>query len=194
MEDQVRQATQAEAKAMTALKGAEREVQKIEDKLSRLQKGAELAVGQDDEDTAREAVNAQISLEEKLKNKQEALTRATKAKDDAKAARQQVQGQLDELRSKKDDILTRARVASNRKKTQRSVHGHVNSSQSILDSVEQLESRVDETEAELEVQQEMSGHVGKQSLEKKLDDLEKKGAVEERLAALKKKAGSGSNQ
>ena len=62
MEEQIRKATSAEAKAMAGTKAAQRELDTVKDKLDRMQKGASLAMDQGDEDTAREAITAQISL------------------------------------------------------------------------------------------------------------------------------------
>jgi phage shock protein A len=194
MEDQVRSATEAEAKAMASVKGAERDLKQIEQKLDRMTKGAELAVDKGDEDTAREAVSAQIDLESEIKRKQEALKRSQAAMEDARAAREQVQAQLAEVRNKKDEILTRARVIRNQKKVERTVSAPVSSARSILDAVAQLETKVEEQEAEIEVQRDMASAGGGPSLDKRLKDLEVSSEVEERLAKLKKKTGKASKE
>ncbi len=189
MEDQVRVATEAEAKAMAAVKAAERETEQVQDKLDRMTKGAELAVKEGEEQTARDAVSAQIDLERTLATKQDALARAQATYGDAKQAREQVQAQLEELRVKKDEILTRSRVAKNQQNVEKTVSGPASSTGSILDSVARLEAQVEEAEAGLEVRREMSaGESGGPSLEKRLDDLEKNTEVDKRLAALKAKA------
>ena len=190
MEGQVRAAVDAESKAMASVKGAEREVGQVKERLERMQKGAQLAMDKDDEATAREAVSAQIGLEGELVRKEDALARARTSLDDARSARKQIQDQLQELRDKKEEIVTRARIAKTQKKVEKTVTGPVASAESILDSVSQLESRVEETEAELDVQRDMSTSAGGSSLEKKLKDLETSSDVDDRLAALKKKAGA----
>ncbi len=189
MEDQVRAATEAEAKAMASVKGSERDLKQSNDKLERMQNGAQLAMDSGDEDTAREAITAQMTLEKEVERKTENLERSKSAHKDANAARKQIQQQLEEIRTKKEEILARARVTKVQKKVQQTVSGPVSSSKSILDTVAQMEAKVDETEAQLEVQQEIasSGNAGP-SLEKRLANLEKDAGVEERLAALKKKA------
>lgn len=189
MEDQVRAATGAEAKAMASVKAAERDIEQVKSKLEHLGKGAELAMDKGDEATARDAVSAQISLESDLKRKEDALARSQTAFENARNARKQIQSQLDEMRAKKEEILTRARVARNQKKIEKTVHGPVSSAKSILDTIAQLESKVEETEAELEVQSEMTKEDGGPSLDKRLTDLEQESEVESRLAALKKKTG-----
>ena len=189
MEDQVRVATEAEAKAMASVKGAQRELQQVNDKLERMKQGAQLAVDKGDEATAREAIAAQMNLESEAKRKAGALERAEATYADAKNARKQTQQKLDEVRTKKEDILTRACVAKTQKKIQQTVHGPVSSAKSILDAVAQMESKVEETEAQLEVQSEITQDSTGLSLEKRLDQLETEAGVEEHLAALKKKVG-----
>ncbi len=190
MEDQVRAAADAEAKAMAAVKAAERDTGKVKTSLERVGSGAEMAMGQGDEDTAREAVTTQIKLEADLAQKEAACAAMQGAYADAKAAREQIQSQLDELRSKKDEILTRARVAKSRQKIEKTVHGQASSADSILDAVAKLEANVEEAEADLEVRQQLDGGTGSPSLERKLDDLEKNAELEKRLAQLKSKVGT----
>ena len=189
MEGQVRAATDAAAKAMAAVKAAQREVAEAQGRLDRMQKGAELALNKGDEATAREAVSAQINLEADLKRRQEAQARCQTAQEDAREARKQIQAQLEELRAKKDEILTRARVAKARKRVERTVQGPIGSAKSILDSVAQMESKVEEAEAELDVRREMGKGAGGPSLDKRLQQFEKDEEVEKRLAALQKKMG-----
>jgi phage shock protein A len=189
MEGQVRTITEAEAKSMAAVKGAERDVEQVKEKLARLQRGAETAMSQGDEVTARDAVSAQIDLEADLGRKEETLERARGAATNARDARLDLQNELDELRSKKDEILTRARVARTQKQVEKTVRGPVDSSGSILDAVSRLESKVEETEAELAVQREVGRGSVAPSLERRLDDLERGSEVENRMAALKRHGG-----
>lgn len=190
MEEQIRAATNAEAKALGAVKAAQRKADETGGRIDRLAKGAELAVKQGDEATAREALSAQIAAEESLKQAQDALARSQTAFEQATEARKQLQQQLQELRAKKDELLTRARLARTQKKVQRTVSGPSESAKSILDAVSKMESKVQETEAELEVQREMDqGTKASPSLDRKLKDLETGTEVQKRLAALQSKAG-----
>jgi phage shock protein A len=188
MEGQVRTLTEAEAKAMASVKGAERALAQLNEKLARLQKGAETAMSQGDEETARDAVTAQISLESGLQSKQDSLERAKAAVGNARDARMDLQAQLEELRSKKDEILTRARVARSQRQVEKTVRGPIDSSGSILDAVSRLETQVEESEAELAVQREVGRGAASPSLERRLEDLEKNAEVEKRFAALKQTA------
>ena len=189
MEDQIRAATNAEAKALGAVKSAQRKLDETGGRIERLTKGAELAVQQGDEDMAREALGAQVTAEESQKLNEDALARARSALDSATEARKQLQGQLQELRAKKDELLTRARIAKTQKKVQQTVGGPNQSALSILDTISKMEAKVQEEESELEVQREMSQGKPGPSLEKKLKDLEVSAEVQKRLAVLQGKAG-----
>lgn len=187
MEAQVRAATDAEAKALASAKAAERAEAATGEKLTNMINGAEAAMAKGDEATAREAIQAQLALEQELEAKQKAVEQTRAASNDATAAREQIEKQLGELRGKKDEILTRARVAKAQQKIEKTVHGPSTSAGSILDAVARLESQVEETEAELSIRRGMGEGGATPSLEKRLDDLQKEAEVEKRLEALKKK-------
>ncbi len=190
MEDQVRAATDAEAKAMAAVKAAERSRDQVAGKLDTMTTGAQSALEQGDEATAREALAAQIQLENEMARRADAVAAANTSYSDAHAARVQTQQQLDDVRAKKDEILTRARVAKSQAKIQRTVQGPAASSGSILDAVSRMEAKVDEQEAELAVRKVMggTGAGGSASLEQRIEKLHKDQEVERRLAALKAKS------
>jgi phage shock protein A len=189
MEDQLQAATEAEAKAMAALKSARRDLQRQDDKVQRFGRGAALALKKGDQETARMSVEAQIESEKMLAVCQQNADAATDALDHANAARKKIQKQLDELRAKKDEILTRARVAKVQQKIQRTVSGSVGSSDSILDAVARLESNVEEAEAELEIQAGLTGDSsGSPSLQRRLSELDHDAEIEKRLAALRQEA------
>jgi phage shock protein A len=166
MEDQVRAAISAETKALAACKAAERDAARTRQKLDRMMRGAEVAVGKGDNDTARDAIKAQLALESDLKIQDDAVSRAGRAYEDAKSARMQIEEQLDELRAKKNEILTRARVAKTQKKIERTVSGRPRSTASILDAVVRLEGKVEEAEAELEIRRGIDKGGAEPSLER----------------------------
>jgi phage shock protein A len=187
MEDQVRAAVSAETKALAACKAAERDVRQVQGKLDRMVRGAELALEKGDNETARDAVRAQIAFESDLKVREDAVRRAQRAHEDARGARVQIEEQLEELRIRKNEILTRARIARAQTKIEKTVSGSAGSSKSILDAVARLEGKVEEAEAELEVRRGMGNEKATPSLERRLEELEQNEEIEKRLAELKKK-------
>lgn len=187
MEDQVRAAIKAETTALAASKAAERDAGNTRQKLDRMLRGAEIAVEKGDDKTARDAVKAQIALESDLNVQDDAVARALRAYEDANAARMQIEEQLNELRTKKNEIITRARVAKTQQKIEKTVGGRVSSTTSILDAVDRMEGKVEEAEAELEIRRGMDKGGVTPSLERRLDELERDSEIEKRLAELKKR-------
>jgi len=189
MEEQLEAATEAEAKAMATLKGCEREVGKHEETVKRYGNGALNAIKQGDEETAAEAIKAQISAEKSFVLAKQNFEISTNALERARAGRERIQKQLEELKVKKDEILTRARVAKTQKKIQATVNGSLGSGDSILDAVARLEAEVERNEAELEIQQSLVGEgTASKSLEDKLKDLENDAEIQQRLQDMKKRA------
>jgi phage shock protein A len=193
MEEQVRAATDAEAKAMASLKQAEHAAAESRSKLEKMTAGAEAALKRDDESMAREAIEAQVALEAELIRREAAAQTAQETLEDARAARQQTQTQLQEIREKKDEILTRARVVQSQERIQRTVSGPTASSGSILDAVAAIESRVEEKEATLAVRQELAGagSGASPSLERRIDSINRQEEIDRRMAALKEKVKTG---
>lgn len=189
MEDQVREATQAEAQALAAARSQSRTAAQLREKHERLGAGAASAVTQGDEALAREALAAQLQLERDLELAETAAATAAEQQVMATAAREEVQAQLREVRAKKDELLTRARVLKSQERIQRTLSGPVTSGNgSILDMVAALETKVEEQEARLAVRREMTqagSTAGSPSLQRRLDALGKDAEIDRRLAALK---------
>lgn len=191
MEEQLREATDAEAKAAAALKGAQRELENARERIEKLGRGAQLAVKGGDETTAREAVSAQIDAERTAASAGENVERAKKTAAHASAARKRIQQQLEELRSRKEEIITRSRVAKTRQNIQQTVSGAGGGTDSILDAVARLEAGVEEAEAELEIQAAVVGDsTVSPSLEQRLDDLDRDAEIEKRMEQLRKQVGN----
>lgn len=188
MEEQAEKAAESEAQALTALKLAERARDTAKANVGKMLSGAELAMKSGDEGTAREAIEAQLDLEKALKHKSEACERAAESYNNARDMRSRIQEKLDETRAKQSEILTRARVAKSQKKIQQMVDSPISSSDSIIDAIERLEGKVEQAEAELEVERELAGESREsKDLEQRLEQLETDQEVEARLAALKNK-------
>ncbi len=192
MEQQLEAATEAEARAVATLKGCEREVSRHAETIERYGNGAMLAIKKGDEDTARQSIKAQLDAEKLSELSTKNVEVARQSLERARAGRERIQRQLDELRAKKNEILTRARVAKVQKKIQATVSGSAGSSDSILDAVARLEAQVEETEAELEIQASLAGEsAASPSLERTLAELDREAQIDKRLAELKEKAAQG---
>jgi len=192
MEEQLEAAAEAEAKATATVKHAEREVQKHKETIDRYGNGARMAIQEGNDETARQALDAQIQAEHASDFSQKNLEIAQRSVERATLSRKRIQEQLAELRTKKDEILTRARVAKVQKNIQSTISGTVGSGDSILDSVARLEAKIEEAEAEIEIQASFTGErTASVSLEKRLRELSNEAEIDRRLAELKQKAGEG---
>ena len=186
MAGQLGNAVDAEASALAGAKRAERDAAKARERVDRMGNGAALALTQGDEKTAREAVAAQIAAEQELERFERQLDCAQGGYESARSTREYVQEQLQELHSRKDEILTRARVAKSRRKVQQTVQGSTSSADSILDSVARMEAAVEAAEAELEIQQTLTGSRTEEgSLERRLLELGRQAEIEHRLSAMR---------
>ena len=108
---------------------------------------------------------------------------------DARAAREETRRQLRNIRAKKDEILTRARVVRTQERVERTVSGPTASTGSILDAVAAMEAKVEEKEATLAVRRDMAGagSGGSGSLERRIDDMNRDAEIDRRMAELKAK-------
>jgi len=191
MQSQLKASTNAEASATVSLKQAARDLENHLAKLDRFGTGAILAIKKGDEETARLSVEAQIEAEKTLTTLQANVDIATDSLDHATAARKRIQEQLNELTAKKEEILTRASVAKTQQKIQRTVTGYSGSTDSILDAVARLESNVAQTEAQLEIQANLTGDfTSSPSLERKITELSHESEVEARLKRIRLEATS----
>ncbi len=111
----------------------------------------------------------------------EELARAEIALRQANEAREQIRGELEKLKSRKQEILTRARLAKVRKKVWKSAAP--GSHESILDAVSAMETRLAEEEALHGLQRETTR---RQSVQDRLEKLERQAEVEQRLEKLRK--------
>ena len=178
MEDNAQAAYRAEAKAQTAVTAAQRRIDEITGRIGRLERGAEMALEQKDEKTAREAVAAQMAAEKDLDRCREELERAEYALDEAKQTSRRLASDLEHLMVRKDEVLSRARSAKATKKA-RKIKDAAASGKGILDAVSRMETHVLESE--------LGEDAGNASLERRLERLEREAEVEKRLAQLKKK-------
>lgn len=192
MEEQLKKATEQEACAVAEVRRAQREVDSLKQKVAKLGQGAACAIQKENEAVAREALAAQIDAERALKTAQANLDALDSTCILATAGREQIQQQLSELKAKKSEILTRARIAKTRKNIQQTVSTGTGSTDSILDAVAKLEADIEESEAELEIQAQLAGDARiNPSLARKLDELQQDSEVDQRLTELRKAISQG---
>lgn len=188
----VKDAANAEAKSLSAVKGDERRLDEASGRVIRLEKGAVLAVEAGDMDTARLAVAAQIEAERKREDRSKSLEVSQSAFVKARQVREQLQKNLSELSSRKDEILTRHRRAKLEKQMlDRFDNVSADTSKSILDAVARMEAGVDLDQARIEVQNEVSKTLGSTFDIDSLERIENNAEVDRRLDELRKRTSDG---
>ena len=180
MEENAGIAVNAEAKALTAVKSAQRKLDEAEGRVLRLGRGAELALKQGDERTAREALAEQLKAEKEASVHKESLVRAEAALKDAHDTRLQLADQLEELKVRRDEMLTRARVASTQTQIRETV---LKPGKGLLEEVARVEERLDKDESQLEIHHEIAGPQ-QGSLDERLRRLQREAEIDERLGNL----------
>ncbi|MBN1362781.1 MAG: PspA/IM30 family protein [Sedimentisphaerales bacterium] len=184
MADKVTEAARAEAKALSAVKADRRRLDAASGRVERLGKGATLAVKADELDTARQAIAAQIEAEREVEKCRARLETSESAYHSAGGVRAQLRRQLDELRLRKDDILARVRAVRQRAETQNVASLHEGAG-GILEAIARMEMKVDEEEAQIEIQDQIRQTLGATFQHERAVELENDAEVNRRLDELK---------
>lgn len=174
---QIQALKHAEAKAMSAVKSAQRKLDEVSGREARLEKGAELALKLGDEQTAREALTVQVKLAGVKTERARAVEQAEKDHEEALRTRLRMEALLEDLKSRAGEYacevdFTRA-LPHNRRQQRTQV--------SLLDAVARMEGRLDEVDEGYTQRMAQSGL----TLERKLRLMERQRIVEQRLQALK---------
>lgn len=188
MEENLKEATRAELKALSAVKADRKRLDAGLGKVGRFEKGATLAVKAGEIDTARQAIAAQIQAEKEVEKCKDSLANSESAYNSANQACAQLRQNLKDLRLKKDEMLSRSREirrAQSLNKKENSLSKR--KSQSILDTVARMEIMVDEAEAEVDLQNEITQTLGVSFPYERVRVLESDAEVDRRLKEMKGK-------
>lgn len=188
MEEQVKEAARAEVKALSAVKADRRRLDAGLGKVIRFEKGATLAVKAGETDTARQAIAAQIQAEKEVDKCRDSLVVSESAYNSANQVCAQLRQNLRDLQQKKDEILNRSREIRRAQSLNNSLDSlSGRKSQSILDLVTKMELAVDEAEAEVDLQNEITQTLGVSFPYERVRLLESDAEVDKRLEQLKEK-------
>ncbi len=188
MREECHKAIEAEATAIAALRRREQEFNETDAEVEKWGSRAELAVKDGDDDLARSAIENQVAAEKRRVQQADAVAVARAAADKATEARQDLHDKLDHLEQKRDEIIARARAAKSQEEVQKVLAGiESGSGASILEAVARMEEKVAAAEARASAYGEVAAEVSGAGTESKFRELERKDAIDERLAELKKK-------
>ena len=187
MTELVSDASQAKAKALSAVKSARRRLDEANGKVSRLENGARLAVAADDIETARQAVAVQIQAEQQAAQCQTQLETAEQAYQSAAAVCDQMTQNLATLKEKKTAILKQHRTQQLAKQLrQKYTQTIIEPGKDIWAVIARMEANVQQQQIELETQTELTKVLGVAFSEERLERLERDSQVDQRLEAIKK--------
>ena len=187
--DTVNQAANAEAKALTAVKAAQRKRDEAAGRAARMARGAELALadGDGDVDTDGKALAGQIDAERSAETCAKRLATAQGAHLDASAVRSQLQQDLQDLETRKDDILHRAQAVRREQKLRRGAASPAAEGKSLLDEVTRMEAKVEQAEVEIDIQDELTAAPAGFCPTEAAHGSDRDAEVARRLEALKQK-------
>ena len=187
MSDKINEAAKAESKALSAVKADRRRLDAAAGRIDRFEKGAILAIKANENDTARQAIAAQIEAEREAEKYHHSLTVSESAYNSASSVRRQLQDNLNELKAKKDRILARAHAAEQKKSQVKYMKLTIDNGSSILDMVARLEIKVEQAEAEVEIRDQISQTLGLTFPHERVVKLEADAEVGHRLELLKRR-------
>jgi len=193
MQRGVEDAVKAESKAMAALKANQRRLDESMGRSIRLEKGAEMALRQGDEILAREALAEQIKADSAVDNQRLALAQSEAALRQAHEGRLHLLAQLEELKRRKKELISRARSARNLVAAYERSGKIRKAKAAILDEVSRMQQGDDGNGS-------ISGTSGEwnagfdRSLEGRLRAIEREAEIERRLASIKSRKQSKSKQ
>ncbi len=184
MQRGIEDAVKAESKALAALKANQRRLDESMGRSMRLEKGAEMALRQGDEALAREALSEQIKADSAIDNQHLALAQSESALQQAHEGRLHLQAQLEELKRRKKEIISRARSARNLAAAYERAGKIRKAKAAILDEVSRMQQPDDGNGSVSGTSREWDAVIDR-SLEGRLRALEREAEIERRLASIK---------
>lgn len=151
------------------------------------QRKAELAVGKGADDLAREALQRHNSYQQIADGFQRQYSDQKGQVETLKAALNQLESKIEEADRKKDLLIARSRSAQAQQRIHDTLSGINTSGGNALNSFNRMEEKVSDQEARAKAAAELD----RDSLDDRFAALEQGDAVDQQLAALKAKIGTG---
>jgi phage shock protein A len=190
LDEHLAMAAGAEAKALASSLTWQRRLDEIHGKIARLARGAELAVSQNDEDTAREALFEQLKAENEAEQLQKTLRQSEQALEDARATRKELEEQARDIRSRIpswQQISEQQRLERIAGKERTTIPAKA---EDVMAEASRIEQRLEETESELTVRRRHEDRSGL-PLDIRLRELERQAEVDRRMKELGKSKSAG---
>ena len=166
----------AEAKSLSVVRSAQRKLEETLGRALRMEHGAELALANNDELTAREALGEQIRVEASIPALRKQVANAQQILDDTRARARELNRQIDFVNERGELI----RQQLNMQKLQLPVH----QAPPLLQAVARMEASHDEQEIAADARREVRNHAHRHSLDERLLELETSTEVNRRLQTM----------
>jgi phage shock protein A len=186
MEAELKKARRELVGTLGAAKRLEKKRIEHEDEAASWEDKAVLALRQDDEELAREALRRKArALKEVQQVRRQANLQAAAA-DEMKDTLERIEDKIEDLKARKTTLAAQVRKARDEPSTGGSRFGGA----SAFDDLERMAGQIDQLDAEVEVSDVLDAGPNRAELEAKFRKLEREsegGAVDDELAALKQK-------
>jgi len=146
MKSGIGDAVKAEGKAAAAAKANQRRLDEFTGRSIRLARGAELALRQGDESLAREALAEQIRTDRLARDQRQALKQSEAALAETRDVRLYLEAQLEELKRRKKELITRFQSTKKAAGTHSSTKKIRAAGTAILDEVSRIQNVEDRKE------------------------------------------------
>ena len=181
MEDYARQARAEVGRSIADERLLERRQQAVEDEINDWQKRAETAIRAGEDGLAKEALTRKAEKEAERAEVKKALQEQGVYADQLTAALKALEVRLKEVKLRQGTLKAKAR--GNR-------DGTLSQKTSAFGDFERMSSRIDATEAEASLDDELGGRTAESAAaERRLNELAGNSAVDDALAELKRKLG-----
>jgi phage shock protein A len=181
MEDYARQARAEVARCIADERLLERRLQAIEGEIGDWQTKAEMAIRSGDDGLAKEALARKAEKETERADTKKALQEQGVYGDQLTAALKALEARLKDVKSRQGTLKAKARANRD---------GTMTAKTSAFGDFDRMASRIDATEAEASLDDELGGRTTATiAAERRLDQMASDSAVDDALAELKRKLG-----
>lgn len=177
------------AEKLAAMTTLERQIREAEEAAGRWAERAKLALKKENDELAREAVIEKRKLEEQISALNESRSTISSITASLKEQLDQVNAKLAEMKTKRDDLVSRANAAKEKIRNNETLRE--SESADFARKFEELQARIERWEAEAKV----SGKSAAQkTVRETFEEMETDAAVEAELEKLKKELSGGSEE
>lgn len=177
------------AEKLAAMTTLERQIREAEEAAGRWAERAKLALKKENDELAREAVIEKRKLEEQISALNESRSTISSITASLKEQLDQVNAKLAEMKTKRDDLVSRANAAKEKIRNNEALRE--SESADFARKFEELQARIERWEAEAKV----SGKSAAQkTVRETFEEMETDAAVEAELEKLKKELSGGSEE